>query len=133
MKAFIMLLIIVGSSFLMSAELVEDSSIGHVPEVVVTAPRYEHEDGAWSGLMETVVVTASPHDDAGALVSSTGLDSPHNGWRVDMGSSQTVTGIGLFLYTIAIVLAGLCIALYVVLHSGYRKRRAVPCTCEHTI
>ena len=132
MKAFIMLLIIVGSSFLMSAELVQDSSIGHMPEVVVTAPRYEYEDVAWSGLMETVTVNASPYDDAGALVSSTGFDSPHSRWRVDMGSSQMTRNIGLFSYTIAIVVAGLLIALYVVLHSGYRKRRVVPCTCEHT-
>lgn len=35
-----------------------DSSMGHLPEIIVTAPRYEHEDVAWSGLMETVVVTA---------------------------------------------------------------------------
>jgi len=153
MKAVIALLIIVGSGVPMSAELVQDSSIGHMPEVVVTAPRYEYEDVAWSGLvgtvvvtapryeledvawsglMETVTVNASPYDDAGALVSSTGFDSPHSRWRVDMGSSQMTRNIGLFSYTIAIVVAGLLIALYVVLHSGYRKRRVVPCTCEHT-
>lgn len=29
-----------------------------VPEIVVTAPRFEYEDDAWSGLMPEVVVTA---------------------------------------------------------------------------
>jgi len=35
-----------------------DSSMGYLPEIIVTALRYEHEDIAWSGLMETVIVTA---------------------------------------------------------------------------
>ena len=32
--------------------------VGSMPEVTVTAPRYEYEDEAWSGLMPEVVVTA---------------------------------------------------------------------------
>jgi len=32
--------------------------IGDMPEVLVTAPRYEYEDAAWSGLMDEVVVAA---------------------------------------------------------------------------
>ncbi|KPL15993.1 hypothetical protein AMJ74_00130 [candidate division WOR_3 bacterium SM1_77] len=32
--------------------------IGQMREIVVTAPRYEYEDDAWSGLMDTVVVIA---------------------------------------------------------------------------
>ena len=32
--------------------------VGSMPEVTVTAPRYEYEDEAWSGLMPEVVVIA---------------------------------------------------------------------------
>ena len=32
--------------------------IGQMPEIVVTAPRYEQEDGAWSGMMPETIVTA---------------------------------------------------------------------------
>jgi len=32
--------------------------VGQMPEIVVTAPRYEYEDDAWSGLMPEKVVTA---------------------------------------------------------------------------
>lgn len=36
--------------------------IGQIGEIVVTAPRYEYEDDAWAGLMETVIVTASRYE-----------------------------------------------------------------------
>jgi hypothetical protein len=36
--------------------------IGQITEIVVTAPRYDHEDEAWAGLMETVIVTASRYE-----------------------------------------------------------------------
>ena len=138
---------------LLSAGLVEDSSIGHMPEVVITAPRYEHEDVAWSGLvetvvvtapryefediawsglMETVVVTASPDDDAGASASTTGFGSMRSRFHAYLGSSKTLANIGLFSYSIIIVLAGLLIALYVVLHSGHKERKLAPCECEHS-
>lgn len=32
--------------------------IGQMPEIVVTAPRYEQEDDAWSGMMPETIVTA---------------------------------------------------------------------------
>ncbi len=35
-----------------------DESMGYMPEVVVSVPRYEHEDEAWTGLMPEVTVTA---------------------------------------------------------------------------
>lgn len=44
-------LLIVGHAFSVNV-------IGGMPEVLVTAPRYEYEDAAWSGLMDEVVVTA---------------------------------------------------------------------------
>lgn len=102
--------------------------------VVVTAQRYEFEDIAWSGLMEPVVVTASPYDDVNVSASTTGFNSARSHFHTDVGSSEMVTNIGLFSYTIAIVLAGLFIALYVVLHSGHKERRLTPyaCECENT-
>jgi hypothetical protein len=156
MKVMIALFIMsVGLVCTLSAGLVEDSSIGHMPEVVIMAPRYEHEDVAWSGLvetvvvtapryefediawsglMETVVVTASPYDDAGASASTTGYGSARSRFYPDIGSREMLSNIGLFSYTIIIMLAGLFIALYVVLHSGHKERRLAPCTseCEHT-
>lgn len=158
MKVMIALFIMsMGLLCLLSAGLVEDSSIGHVPEVVVTAPRYEHEDVAWSGLvetvvvtapryefediawsglMETVVVTASPYDsDRVTLAATTGYGSARSRSHTDIGSREMLSNIGLFSYTIMIVLAGLLIALYVVLHSGHKERRLAPCTskCEHSL
>lgn len=36
--------------------------IGQMPEIMVTAPRYEHEDVAWSGMMPEIVVTATRYE-----------------------------------------------------------------------
>jgi cytoskeletal protein CcmA (bactofilin family) len=36
--------------------------IGQMPEIVVTAPRYEHEDDAWTGMMPETIVTASRYN-----------------------------------------------------------------------
>lgn len=152
MKIMIALFIInVGLMCPLTAGLVEDSVIGHVPEVLITAPRYEHEDVAWSGLMETVVVTepryefedvawsglmetvivsSSSYDGPGAFSSTTGSSSARTNFHSDIGSHEIAANIGLFFYIITIMLAGLVIALYVVLHSGHRKRRLAPCTCE---
>lgn len=154
MKVLIAMFIMsMGLTCLLSAGLVEDSSTGHLPEVVITAPQYEHEDVAWSGLVETVVVTApryefedvawsglmetvivnaSPYDDAGASASTTGFGSLRSRFYAYMDSSEMLTNIGMFFYSIVIVLAGLLIALYVVLHSGHKARRLAPCECEHS-
>jgi len=35
--------------------------VGLMPEVVITAPRYEYEDAAWSGMMPETVTTAPRH------------------------------------------------------------------------
>ncbi|UCD06047.1 MAG: hypothetical protein JSV98_02110 [candidate division WOR-3 bacterium] len=37
----------------------DDAWSGLMPELVVSAPRFEYEDDAWSGLMSEVTVTAS--------------------------------------------------------------------------
>ncbi len=152
MKAVIALFIMsVCLLYPLSADVGIDSSIGHMSEIVITAPRYEYEDVAWSGLMETVVVTApryefediawsglmetvvvtaSPYDDVSASASTTGFGSARSHFYTDVGSGEMVANIGLFSYSIIIVLAGLFLALYVVLHSGHKERRLTPCACE---
>ena len=77
MKGLITLLILVtGFAGPVASEPAYNStfdSIGLMPEIVVTAPRYEYENEAWSGLMPEVVVTAPRYD--GAEVSSVGMAS----------------------------------------------------------
>lgn len=46
-------------------------SIGHMPEIVVTAPRYDNEDDAWSGMMPEIVTTAPRYDDAWSGLTDT--------------------------------------------------------------
>ncbi|UCF71672.1 MAG: hypothetical protein JSW49_05215 [candidate division WOR-3 bacterium] len=53
-----------GTGFMPGAMIMEchyqdEAWSGLMPEVVVTAPRFENEDDAWSGLMSEVTVTAS--------------------------------------------------------------------------
>lgn len=40
------------------ARLHELDSVGKMPEIIVTAPRYEYQDEAWLGMIEEVVVEA---------------------------------------------------------------------------
>jgi len=40
------------------AHLHELDSVGRMPEIIVTAPRYEYQDEAWLGMVEEVVVEA---------------------------------------------------------------------------
>jgi len=41
-----------------SVDLPELDSVGMMPEITVTAPRYEYQDEAWLGMVEEVVVEA---------------------------------------------------------------------------
>jgi len=50
-------------------EYADESWAGLLEAVVVSAPRYEYEDNAWSGLMETVIVTASRYDGEDAHIA----------------------------------------------------------------
>jgi len=50
------------------------NSVGSMPEVIISAPRYEYEDEAWSGMVEEVVVTAQqphPKDQTGSGLMDT--------------------------------------------------------------
>jgi hypothetical protein len=62
MKCIIILLaILVNMSAAVPAERADYSigdSIGQLPELTVTAERFEYEDEVWSGLLDTIVVTA---------------------------------------------------------------------------
>ena len=54
-------LIILGATLLnsgASTSLQESDSIGRMPEITVTAPRYEYQNEAWLGMVEGVVVEA---------------------------------------------------------------------------
>lgn len=71
MKRFMTLLIIIaGFTGLNALEPANNStfdSIGHMPEIVVTAPRHENEDDAWSGLMPEIIATAPRGKDTNAI------------------------------------------------------------------
>jgi len=62
MKCIIILLVVLASMpWIVSGDVVdvsEPGSFGHLPEFVVTAERFEHEDGGWVGMLDTIVVTA---------------------------------------------------------------------------
>ena len=45
----------------------EDQEIGSLPEVVITAPRYEGEDIAYSGMLPEIIVTAPAGPEVGML------------------------------------------------------------------
>jgi len=67
MQGLITLLIIFaqvsGPSALEAYDSSPHESIGQMPEVVVTAPRYENEDDEWAGQMPEVVVQAPRYED----------------------------------------------------------------------
>jgi len=62
MKGVIILLaILIKMSFAVMPEETDNAivdSVGHLPEIMVTAERYEDEDKVWVGMLDTVVVTA---------------------------------------------------------------------------
>ncbi len=71
MKRFITLLIIIaGFTGLNALEPANNStfdSMGCMPEIVVTAPRFENEDDAWSGLIPEIVTTAPRDKDTNTI------------------------------------------------------------------
>ncbi len=60
MQALIIILLAVSGSLGTSDGTLD--YIGQMPEVVVTAPRYEYEDEAWAGLMPETVVTEARYE-----------------------------------------------------------------------
>lgn len=66
-----------------TGKLQESDSIGMMPEVVVTAPRYENQDEAWAGFVEGVVVEAQrlpTGTDVTVVGMTSGDTSPNNGF-----------------------------------------------------
>lgn len=54
-----LLLILIGmAGYVSTASGQQLDSIGRMPEITVTAPRYEFQDEAWAGLIEGVIVEA---------------------------------------------------------------------------
>ncbi|KPK69500.1 hypothetical protein AMJ87_10425 [candidate division WOR_3 bacterium SM23_60] len=60
MQVLIAILLAISSSVL--AANTSREYVGQMPEVVVTAPRYEYEDEAWAGLMPETVTTAPRYE-----------------------------------------------------------------------
>ena len=57
----ILLVILIKMSFAMMPEATDDTitgAVGQMPELVVTAERFEDADGGWIGMLDTIVVTA---------------------------------------------------------------------------
>ena len=52
----LIVLIILGTTYISGASIQQLDSVGMMPEITVTAPRYEYQDEAWLGMVEGVVV-----------------------------------------------------------------------------
>lgn len=69
MRILLMMLALFVHGSAASAQHGELDSIGRMPEITVTATRYEHEDDAWLGMVEGIVVEAqkSPKSRQGSI------------------------------------------------------------------
>jgi hypothetical protein len=89
-----------------TGKLQESDSIGMMPEVVVTAPRYENQDEAWAGLVEGVVVEAQRFI-IGSEATIVGVNGRNISTDINGGNSihgGTVTGLlGIFTLILAMI------------------------------
>jgi hypothetical protein len=69
--SLIMLLAAIHVSEVCASEL---DSIGRMPEITVTAPRYEYQDEAWAGMVDGVVVEAQRISGGKAVAVKAGLE-----------------------------------------------------------
>ena len=158
MKRFITLLIIIaGFTGLNALEPANNStfdSMGCMPEIVVTAPRFENEDDAWSGLMpeivttaprydaysgltDTIYVTASRYDDTDigpiTMIGQTKPNTPganNEPFQINMNNldnNQSFSeGINSIIF---LVMMSLIIGLFVLLHYLRKNRRPAKVVC----
>ncbi len=54
----ISLIVLAAAMCISEASVQQLDSVGRMPEITVTAPRYEYQDEAWAGMVEGVVVEA---------------------------------------------------------------------------
>jgi hypothetical protein len=106
-----------GSMILVTGNPKAFDSTGYMPEVLVTAPRYENEDDAWSGMMEEIVVTAPRYhaEDVNFVGIMTKL------------TSDQMPGNSIFLIMINLITAVILILLF---HHKYHKPAREVCQCE---
>jgi len=57
-QLLIVLIILGTTTYISGASVQQLDSFGMMPEITVTAPRYEYQDEAWLGMVEGVVVEA---------------------------------------------------------------------------
>ncbi len=162
-KIITLLIIIAGFTGLNALEPANNStfdSIGHMPEIVVTAPRYENEDDAWSGLMpeiiataprydaysgltDTIYVTASRYEDTDighiTMIGQTKPNTPGSNNKLfqpgmnNLDNNQSFSGD--INSIICLVMMSLIIGLFMLLYYLRKKRRPakVVCYCEKRI
>jgi hypothetical protein len=84
-------------------------SIGMMPEVVVTAPRYENQDEAWAGLVQGIVVEAQrflpgeEETDAGVIGGSMSASEINPASMRSENSFRLLVSLTLALATISIL------------------------------
>lgn len=111
-------------------------SIGLMPEIVVTAPRYEYQDDAWSGLMPEVIV-AAPRIDRENIDSQVVLANGEPNSSIQSGTNNRDSGepfsidintaIILGVLGTAILIIGLLLPYF--LHKFATPSRRL-CNCE---
>lgn len=161
MKRFITLLIIMaGFTGLNALEPANNStfdSMGCMPEIVVTAPRYANEDDAWSGLMpeivttaprydaysgltDTIYVTASRYDDTDigpiTLIGQMKPNTPganNEPFQINMNNLDNNQSFSRNINSIIfLVMMSLIIGLFVLLHYLRKNRRSAKVVCYCT-
>ena len=71
----IILIILTATAHISEATIQVLDSVGRMPEITVTAPRYEYQDEAWAGMVEGVIVEARRPISTGDLVTAAGNES----------------------------------------------------------
>lgn len=84
-KLSLIILVILGVTLLSSETSMsphERDPIGRLPEITVTAPRYDIRDGVYSGMLEEVIVTARRPSTSIHSIQSTGTYSNNSMYLV---------------------------------------------------
>ena len=74
MQIVLVLIIMVAVVLLSGGTVQAVDSIGRMPEITVTAPRYEYQDDAWAGMVEGVIVEAQRRSGSDAVAAKAGLE-----------------------------------------------------------
>ena len=112
-------------------EYADESWAGLLEAVVVSAPRYEYEDNAWSGLMETVIVTASRYDGEDAhMAGMTNGNSNQSFGRKNIFTRFTHTLTQLYLMALGAMI--LIIVRFLIPNFLFKSRKPTDevCYCE---